>query len=222
MNQPSVFPFGIRIDEPVTTITDLVISAICFYAFFALKKWRISHEIYFFLRGYFLCIALATFLGGILGHGFLYAFSPKWKFPGWAFSMIGVNLIERTMISFSKAFIRPLFVKLFLWVNIAELIVFAILAFVTIDFKYVEIHTAYGLVVFVFGFSLYHFFRKNHPETVIYFIGAVVMVIFAFFFFVTKIGISIWFNYMDISHVFLAAASWMFYLGGRKMLELIL
>lgn len=154
-----------------------------------------------------------------MGHGFLYAFTPGWKFPGWAFGMVGINLIERAMISFSKSFIKPRYAAFFSWVNILELLVFAYLAFTRLDFKYVEIHTAYGLIIFVLGFSLYHYFRGNHKEMIRYFIWAVMAVIVAFFFFITKFGISIWFNYMDISHVFLAVGAWLFYLGTRAMMK---
>ena len=178
-----------------------------------------SHNVYYLIQGYFICIALSTLLGGILGHGFLYAFTPQWKFPGWAFGMVGINLIERVMISFSRSFIKPGFARLFSWINIIELLVFAYLAFTRIDFKYVEIHTAYGLIIFVLGFSLYHYFKGNHKKMIRYFIWAVLAVITAFFFFITKIGLGIWFNYMDISHVFLALSAWLFYLGARVMLK---
>lgn len=166
-----------------------------------------------------MCIALSTFLGGVLGHGFLYAFSPQWKFPGWVLSMVGINLIERVIISFSRTFIKPGYAKFFSWVNIVELVIFAYLAFTRIDFTYVEIHTAYGLIIFVLGFSLYHYFKGNHSKMIRYFIWAVLAVVVAFFFFITKIGLGIWFNYMDISHLFLALSAWLFYLGARAMLK---
>lgn len=219
MLQPSIFPFGVRIDEPVTTLTDLVISAICFYAFFALRKKKVSHKVYYLIQGYFLCIGFSTLLGGIIGHGFLYAFTPQWKFPGWAISMVGINLIERVMLAFSKSFIKPVYARFFSWVNIVELLVFAYLTFTTLDFAYVEIHTAYGLMVFVMGFSLYHYFKGNHSEMMRYFIWAVLAVIVAFFFFITKFGLGIWFNYMDISHLFLAFSAWLFYKGASVMME---
>ncbi|MBY5959936.1 hypothetical protein KUV50_17420 [Membranicola marinus] len=219
MQQPSIYPFGIRIDEPVTTLTDLVIAAICFYAFFALRKKKGTHKVYYLIQGYFLCIGFSTLLGGLIGHGFLYAFTPQWKFPGWAISMVGINLIERVMLSFSKSFIRPGYARFFSMVNIVELLVFAYLTFTTLNFAYVEIHTAYGLMIFVLGFSLYHYFKGNHSEMMRYFIWAVFAVIVAFFFFATKIGLGIWFNYMDISHVFLALSAWLFYKGAAVMLE---
>lgn len=52
-----------------------------------------------------------------------------------------------------------------------------------------------------------------------YFIWAVIAVIIAFFFFITKIGLGIWFNYMDISHMFLALSAWLFYVGAKAMMK---
>lgn len=219
MIQPSIYPLGIRIDEPVTTLTDLIIAAICFYAFFKLGKHRISHHIYILIQGYFLCIGLSTLWGGLIGHGFLYLFTPEWKFPGWALSMVGINLIERVMVSYSRSFIKPQYARFFSLVNILELLVFAYLTFTTLNFAYVEIHTAYGLMVFVLGFSLYHYYKGNHSRMIRYFIWAVIAVIIAFIFFATKIGLGVWFNYMDISHVFLAISAWWFYIGAKAMME---
>lgn len=171
------------------------------------------------MRGYFLCIGLSTLWGGLIGHGFLYAFSPQWKFPGWALSMVGINLIERVMVSFSRSFIKPGFAHFFSWVNVVELLVFAYLTFTTLNFAYVEIHTAYGLMIFVLAFSLYHYFKGNQSKMIRYFIWAVIAVIIAFFFFITKIGLGVWFNYMDISHMFLALSAWLFYVGAKAMLK---
>src|SRR3546814_4948429 len=53
-------------------------------------------------RAYFLFIGIATFIGAIVGHGFLYALSPSWKILGWGFGMVAINVMERVMINYSK------------------------------------------------------------------------------------------------------------------------
>ncbi len=166
-------------------------------------------------------MGLATLLGGIVGHGFLYAFGDFWKFPGWAFSMLAINLIERVMITYSRPYIRSWFVRLFSWLNIVELLLFVTLAFVTLQFRFVEIHTAYGLLVFVFSFSLFHYIKGNDKMVFKWFIGGVLAVAVSDLFFLREIAISKWFNHIDISHILLALAAWLFYMGARRMVHVI-
>lgn len=219
MEQPSLFPFGIRIDEPITTLTDVLVALVCFVAFYRLKKVQVKGRLYLLLRGYFLCMGIATFIGGIIGHGFLYAFSPAWKFPGWATSMIAINLIERAMITYSKPLLQPRWVRFYSWFNILELVVFAALAFTTLDFIFVQIHSAYGLMLFVLGFSIFNQRKRRSKAGSGYFIGAVAVAVLASFFFMSGIGISRWFNNVDISHICLAISAALFYLGAKAMLQ---
>lgn len=220
MLQPSIDIFGLRVDEPVTTLTDLMVSAVCLYAFFQLKRYKIDHRVYILFRGYFLCMAISTFIGGIVGHGFLYALAPQWKFLGWGLSMVAINLMERVMIAYSRSFMPPKVTSFFSIFNIIELIVFAILAFTTLQFRYVEIHTAYGLTVFVFGFSLYHYFwKKNRTRMISYLMWSVGFAACASVFFLTKTGVSVWFNHVDISHIFLCLSAYMFFLASKRMMR---
>ncbi|MEA2106203.1 MAG: hypothetical protein U9P82_05720 [Bacteroidota bacterium] len=72
--QPSIFIQNIRIDEPVTTLTDLFVSFVCFYAFYKLNKIPIRNKVHLYLRYYFLSMGIATAIGGIVGHGFFVSF----------------------------------------------------------------------------------------------------------------------------------------------------
>ena len=132
--QPSIYPFGIRIDEPMAVVTDLLVSAVCFYAFYKLTKKNLPGRSQWYLRYYFLLIGIATFLGGVIGHGFLYALSFPWKLPGWTISMISVALIERSAISHARRLIKPVIVRTFLIVNIIELVIVMTVTMTTLDF----------------------------------------------------------------------------------------
>src|ERR1043165_3568967 len=115
--QPSIYPFGIRIDEPIATVTDILVSAVCLYAFFKLTQKKLPGRSQWYFRYYFLLIGIATFLGGVIGHGFLYALSFPWKLPGWTISMLSVALIERSSIERAKPLIDPKVGRFFLILN---------------------------------------------------------------------------------------------------------
>lgn len=216
--QPSVELFGIRIDEPVTTVTDLIVSAVCFYAFYRLNKIPRKNNVHWNLKYYFLSMGMATLIGGIIGHGFLYLFSFAWKLPGWLTSMFSIALLERASILYAKPLIKPRIGTFFYWMNIIELTTFIILTFSTLNFFFVEAHSAYGLLVIVTGFNLW-VYRKRKSESSKLFLIAVGVSSISALIFMNEIGIGPWFNHFDISHILMAISAFIFYRGSLKMID---
>lgn len=215
-DQPPIFPFGLRIDYPVTVATDLLVTAVCLYAFFKLSKDKYPGTIYTYLRIYFLSMGIATAVGGIIGHGFLYYFGFYWKLPGWFTSMLSIAVLERACIYHVRDRLNDKFAKFLGWLNIVELITFMVISFYTLNFLWVEVHSAYGLAFVVFSLSIYNY-RKTKDKGSYYFIIAVLVSSGAAITFITQYDISIWFNHYDISHVFMAISAYFFYLGAKNL-----
>lgn len=214
---------GIRIDEPVTTLTDLLVSAVCFVAFFRLRKqsrsglfagMRSNTQLYF--RSYFLLMAIATLFGGVIGHAFLYALSFPWKLPGWIVSMLSVALIERSSIEHAKPLINPLVAKVFLGMNIVELVTVMTITLWTLDFRWVEFHSGYGLLGVVLPFHFYTWYRTRNKGSFVI-ITAVLIASCAALVFMNKLSIHEWFNYIDISHTMIAIGAYVFYRGAKLL-----
>jgi len=242
--QPSIFPFGLRIDEPVTTLTDLIVSLVCFYAFFKLNKVDVKNRVHLYLKYYFLSMGIATAIGGIVGHGFLYAFkaqweSPEgfiniigrifgdellkdvanpWKLPGWLTSMFSIALVERASIEYARPLINPKVGTFFAWLNIIELLTFVTITFVTLNFFFVEVHSAYGLLIVVLGFNFTVFLKTKKKGSKLFLIAVGFSAIGALFF-MNKWGFSPWFNHYDISHLFMTCSAFYFYLGSKEILN---
>lgn len=214
--QPSVNIYGLRIDEPVTTLTDLLVSVVCLVVFYKLSQLHLPGRTQLFFRLYFLLMSIATCFGGLIGHGFLYALSFSWKLPGWIVSMLSVALIERSSIEHAKPLIDPRVGKFFLVLNIMELCTIMTVTMVTLNFKWVEFHSGYGLLAVVLPFHAYVYYRTRDKGSFIVMI-AVGIACLAALVFMNKISIHTWFNYLDISHVLMAVAAWVFYLGARKL-----
>lgn len=217
-NQPSIHPFGIRIDEPITTLTDLMVSGICFYAFYQTQKREKNSALKYF-QWYFLTMGIATAFGGIIGHAFLYALGFVWKLPGWLISMISITVLERAMIEYSKPLLKGRWHHFFGYFNLIELATFAFLSYYYLDFKFVEIHSGYGLIVFVLAFSIYNFIQREEGDRAAAknFIFAVGFAAMGGLVFMTKSGVSPWLNHNDISHIFLCVAAGYFYEGTLKI-----
>jgi hypothetical protein len=210
--QPSIYVFGVRIDEPVTTITDLLVSAICLLAYYRLKRAALPGKTQSFLRFYFMLMGVATLFGGLIGHAFLYLFVFAWKLPGWIFSMLSVALIERASIGHAQPFLKPQIGKFFLGLNIVELLTVGTVTISTLDFKWVEFHTGYGLLAIVLPFHSYVYY-KTRDKGSFTFIIAVGIASLGALVFMNKISLNTWFNHLDFSHMLLAIAAWVFYKG---------
>lgn len=216
--QPSIDLLGIRIDEPVTTLTDLLVSFVCFYAFYHLHKIPLKNKVHWNLKYYFLSMSIATLFGGVIGHGFLYLFSFAWKLPGWLTSMFSIALLERASIMFAKPLVKPQVGNFFAWMNLVELTTFVVITFATLNFFYVEVHSAYGLLVIVTSFNLY-VYRITKKEASKFFLIAVGISSVSALVFMNKIGIGPWFNHNDISHTLMACSAFVFYKGSLKMID---
>ncbi len=242
--QPSIYLFSIRIDEPVTVVTDIVVSAVCIYAFIKLSNIPLRNKVHLYLKYYFLSMGIATFIGGVIGHGFLYLFDAQWKLspafvnflteivgenkmnaaanpwklPGWLTSMFSVALVERASIEFARPLVKPKVARFFSWLNVIELLIFVVITFSTLNFFFVEVHTFYGFMIIVLGFNGFIFYKTKNKGSKLFLI-AVGFAAVAALFFMNEWAISKWFNHFDISHTFMAFSALFFYLGGRVIIS---
>ena len=85
--QPSIEIGKLRIDEPITSATDMLMAFVCFYAYFRIRKQEIHDRIKWYFKYYFLTLGFGAFFGGLLGHAFLYRIAPHWKLVSWIFTL---------------------------------------------------------------------------------------------------------------------------------------
>jgi len=218
LKNPTIFLGELRIDEPVTSFTDLVVASICFYAFFKLRKTGHTGTFYQQLLYFFLLLGISTALGGLMGHAFNYALNTYWKLPYWIISMVGIALLERSAISYCQDIISARLIKVFKWINWIELLAFTAIAIGTQEFIYVIGHSTYGLLVVVTSFHLYAYLKTKSKGSQLFLKGAVLCGLGAAVF-LLKLSISPWFNHIDLSHVFMAASGYYYYKGSLIQLS---
>jgi hypothetical protein len=224
MEQPAIELLGVTVLEPVTTGTDILASAVCFFAFFRLTRLSlrdphsnaaIARSVRF-VRYYFLLMGIATLIGGVIGHGFLYLFSFAWKLPGWITSMVAVMLLERASIEQLRDYLPRRGTRALSTVNLVELAVFMLLTLVTLNFRFVEIHSAYGILVVVGSLQLYALLKMRIPAARVYLI-AIAWAALSGVVYIGEFGLSIWFNHYDLSHTLMAVANFVFYRGAVEL-----
>lgn len=213
--QPEIEILGVRLQEPIATLTDLLVTIVCFYAFWKLRNHSYQGKTIYYKKLYFLVMGFATLFGGLIGHGFQYVFSFEWKLLGWITSMVAVMLIERSAIEYTFNLIPKKWHRFLLWLNIGELLVILFLTIYTLNFKFVEFHAVYGFMVVVFTFHFYTFLKTKDSGSRMMLYGIVVLAI-AMFVFNYPVAPHIWFNHIDLSHVLMAIASYLFYKAALK------
>jgi len=214
--QPSIELFGITIMEPVVTLTDFMITVVCLYAYYKLRKRNLPGKVHQYMRWYFLMMALATFLGGLLGHAFQAQVGLAWKLPGWLISMLAVSSIERATIMYAFPLLKRRFAKSLEVANILELLVFATITFGTLNFFFIQVHSAYGLGLIVLPIQFYMFMQTQNQGSRMICLS-ILFATLAAFFYTSELGISVWFNHLDIAHSVMAISLFLFYKATLKL-----
>lgn len=208
--QPSIFAWGLRIDEPMTMLTDLFVTAICLVAFTRVRLLSPSSAINQYMALYFLGMAISTALSGIIGHGFLYAFGNVWKLPGWIVSIISVLFIQAALLEMMRSYLSSFTKNLIFWISVLEFCLATVLTIVTLNFVFVVIHIAFGLIGIVFTLSWYA--NRRHPKVgYSLFQKAVGWAGIAALVHLNEIGAHTWFNHLDVSHVFVGLSMYTFF-----------
>ncbi len=214
--QPHITLWGLRIAEPVTSLTALMIAVVCWYAWRRLSQPGGKSDTTLLIRGFFLLMAAATLWGGIVGHAFLYRLSFAWKLPGWALSMLSIAALERAAILHAKPLMPPFWGRFFSIFNFVELGIFLYLAFSTLNFHFVEIHAGYGLLIVVGLFEGYVYRKKRDAGSRLILL-AIPLAAIAAITHLAKFSFSVWFTFFDIGHILMCLCAWIMMLGAERM-----
>ncbi len=212
----SIDLFGLRVDEPMVTLTDLIVSFLCFLFFYKMQQSSLKGLVFTYFKYYFLIMGLATTFGGLIGHAFYYEFSKSWKLIGWIVSMIAIMLIERAAIEHTDIILKKRYVRILRIVNIVEFSVFFLLTLYTLDFFYVQLHSGYGLMFVVLTIEFLLFIKvKNEASK--YIMAGIGFAALSALTFSIQFSLHAWMNYLAISHLWMGVATIFIYLGVKKI-----
>lgn len=210
---PSIELFGLRVDEPITWLTDMLVAAVGFMAFFKTASGSNSRAIQLY-RYFFLFTAISTFVAGFIGHAFAYRVGFEYRMIGWVFGVAGIAFAQFAALYHTQVTIGE---KKFAWLRIGngiELAAIIIVLALYRLFAIVEIQAAIGLVLVVTILEAIHYSKTRSALSIqmIYGVGITVLAVIAH---VGKLAISNWFNHMDLGHVLMATSLFVMYKGLR-------
>jgi hypothetical protein len=230
MLNPPIDLFGLRILEPVTSLTDLISSGVCLFAFLRLHLLGRREAMHQFFKYYFLFMSLAVGWGGFIGHAFLYqvtdywqegqwnAETYGWKSVGWCFSGLGMLLIELgSVLHVRERLGRWQLRFLYVFFGIQLLAFYAlILNPATRSFLVPNFNSSIAMVGVVLPLHVYAFWQKQSQGSRLFLLafglGLVTSLVYN-----SQFSFSRWFNYHDISHLIVAITQYTFYRGARYM-----
>jgi hypothetical protein len=211
---PTIYIGELRIDEPITTLTDVVFCIVCFFAFFKTKYLAQNKAIYFY-RWFFLLTGVSTLVAAIIGHAFLYYFGKDAKIYGWVLGIFGVSFAQFAALFHTRQSINRTFFNLLMIVCSLEIVLSFVLVFMVWSFVIIELHTAFSLVMIVTILEYIHY-KKTTSQLSLYMMYGVGVAILAVLCHLLKIAFSIWFNHIDLSHLFMALSMYLMYKAIKK------
>ena len=216
-NMTSVEWFGVTILEPFTVLTNLIMAAACLYAYRNLKKEKLTlTKTQRFMSYFFLLVGIATIIGGVAGHAFLYVTGLYGKIPGWYIGMAGVALFERAAIAHGSPYMNKKVWQFFSVLNYVEILTLMTLSLIKLNFIFVMIHCFYGLFIVVFCFETF-VYRKTNDPSYKYTAIATAFGFLAVICHVFKFSINKWFNYNDLSHIAMTVAIIFYYNAAQRI-----
>jgi len=215
--QPSIEILNIRIDEPITTFTDLVMAAICFYAFYQILRLEYHGKVTWYFKYYFLTLGLGAMFGGIFGHAFLYKLAEEWKLISWILTLGSVALLAHALLEVAKPLVRPGIIRIISRFNILFFIAALIFTMWTMGFSPVKYYPIFGMLG-IAGSLSYIIFHKTGNRGVLVLMGALGIGILSTLIFSFQWGLSPWFNHNDISHLILSYGAYTLYKGAALIL----
>jgi len=208
---PSIELFGLRIDEPITVLTDMMVATVGFIAYFNTNSSSNSRAVQLY-RYFFLFTALSTLVAGFIGHAFAYKVGFEWRMIGWSFGVAGVAFAQFAVLHHTTDSIGKKAYSALRIFNIIELVIIVfVLAFYR-TFVIVEIQAAIGLVLMVLILEIIHYNKTKSGFSMGLIIGIGITVL-AVVSHVAKLAISNWFNHMDLGHVLMAISLYVMYRG---------
>lgn len=215
--QPSIEILNIRIDEPITTLTDVLLAVICYYAFVRIGKLESSERSRNYFRFYFLVLGTGALTGGLLGHAFQYTLADEWKLASWILTPVSVALMVQALLEVARPWLAGRTLALISWFNILMLIPVLVITIWSVNFSPVKYYASFGLVV-VAGSLCCFSYQKNRNRGVPAIMAGIGLGIVSAVIYSLEYGFSAWFNHRDIGHIILCFSVFFVYKGVRRII----
>ena len=200
---PSIEIFGLRVDEPVTTGTDIIVALIGIFGYFKIASAPGEKHVKLYSY-FFLGTGICTLIAGLTGHAFLYRFDTEveGKMIGWSTGIIGTCFAPFAALYHNRNWIGEKVFKTLLIICYVEIVISEIILFLHPHFLVVVAHSTFGLLFILTTLEFINY-RRTGSKLSLNLLYGIANCVIAVLFNLTKFSISKWFNYLDLSHIFM-------------------
>jgi hypothetical protein len=215
MEKISVNLFGMILLEPMTFFTDVLIAICCFIFYFKLNNIELQEFDNKYYKRFFNVFGISTLVGGF-AHFFYNYFGLSLHLISWILSGLSIYYIEMCSISFINSHKLRKILNLLIYI---QLFVFFISILYFKNFLFVKYNSTLGLIAIVFTLELVSLIKSKNK-------GSSLIIAGIFFTFISaiihtlKFSINKWFNYNDLSHIFIIICLYFIYMGATYKINL--
>jgi hypothetical protein len=216
---PSIFFGQWEFREPMTTLTDFLVAAVCLHAYWQMGRQPRLHRVEQLMRGYFLCMGLGTFLGGLIGHGLQAYLGPDWKMLGWGITSLGLTLYALSSIELVSLERSPRYRRAMrhLVVMLYGLLLVAMALPDTRSFFTVRLFTSLLILGLVLPIHAFLWVKIQNPGSRWVLLSMATAVLTGIVF-SSKFAFDRWFNHHDISHLLMAFYSYLLFMAAQRFI----
>lgn len=202
---------GLVVMEPSTVLSSLAMTAVCVVGCRRSAQFR-RQRIALLTTGFLFFMALATAIGGIIGHGFLYKTGMLGKLPGWLCGIIALAFYERGVIYRLEGLVPGRQLSRLLGLNVTGLVFFVVLTLYYQVFRISQFHAIYSLLFLIGSMEIY-IYRKTRDHGSLYVFFAIGCAVMAALVHLSGFSFGVWCQANDLSHIPMAASIWFLYLA---------
>ena len=215
MSHPTIDLLGVTLSEPVTVLTDIILAVFCFYFYVKISRMPSLARGKAFFAQFFLWMSLCTFLGGVMGHGFLPQLGAVGKYPARILTPFSMFWLQLGVIELLHGKARPNLIKALQWIAILMVPLFIGLSFWYNHFSYAIFHNMFAaiMIIPILVFCIVKY-KLQGTDWVLYtlLISSVIP-----YFQINRIGVNRWFTYHDVCHVIMLLSFIVLYKGATKL-----
>lgn len=209
---------GFLIEEPMTSLTDIVTGIVGVVSYFRLKALDFKDIAHRWFRVYFMFIGIATLCAGILGHATQYLVGFNAKCIGWSLSSIALFCLEHAALHYyQKVYGRGQFNWMRL-LFLAQLLAYFIFVLnpATRVFTLVKINSFFGMAIVCLSL-FYGFYKKTKTKGAKMVVLAVLASYLPGIVFTSELSLHTYFNFHDISHLLMATCVYLLFRACRQL-----
>lgn len=217
MKETAIDIFGIHLQEPVTVLTNILIVVTCAILYFKLNLTTSKPELKKHWRLFFVFFGTSALIGAF-AHGFKSYFAEETFYYIWM--LMNLSGIPITYFLHSANIELSDFTdktkQLLHYIILAIILVFVVITILTNNFASVKIN---GGIAILFTIIVHVITWRKKVEGSGWIAFGFIFSISTMIIHTAKLSLSDWFNFKDISHVFMNIALFMIYAGVVRKLR---